>query len=472
MPKSQVASRNRPALSSSLPDREPLASPLLTDTPIAGQRLKDRLIDDYRRVRQLSIRLCEPLETEDLVVQPAAFVSPPKWHLAHTSWFFVNFLLHPQGVSCPWPNEHYPRLFNSYYKSQGAHWQQGQRGDLSRPTVAQILAFRKQVDEALINWLQSCPEDLPNALEQILRLGLAHEQQHQELLLMDIKYILWSNPELPAYRQPVSRPAPTEPNPQPLPTSDHWRCPAGLFTFGATPAAKNRHGEFCFDNETPQHQQWLPAFSIARRLTSNREYLAFIADGGYQRPELWLSEGWDWLQQNHLQQPLYWLQEGDDWLQYRLDGLQPLEDNAPVSHLSFYEAYAFARWTGKRLPSEYEWEVFARHSEITTNRAFLEAQFSSPAAEADPATPGSACSDVHGSLWQWTASPYSPYPGYRAAADAFGEYNGKFMINQMVLRGGCLATPSDHYRLTYRNFYQPHQRWPFTGLRLAEDLPG
>ncbi|GAB3112952.1 ergothioneine biosynthesis protein EgtB [Pseudomaricurvus hydrocarbonicus] len=395
----------------------------------------------------------QPLEVEDTVVQPAAFVSPPKWHLAHTTWFFVNFLLQPHNVHCPWPSADYPLLFNSYYKSQGNHWQQAQRGALSRPTLREILQFRHQVDAIMIDWLNRFDGDIPPQITEVLRLGLAHEQQHQELLLMDIKYILWSNPGLPTYatsdylssalRLPaVTTALRSEP-------SSSWQSTCGIYDFGV-----NRDElAFCFDNETPRHKQWLSAFRITTDLVTNGDYLDFISDGGYVRPEYWLSEGWDWVQAEAMRSeahtrdthtPLYWLQRDAQWFEFGLDGLQPLSLNAPVMHINFHEAYAYARWSGKRLPTEYEWELFAQHTHLLTSRA---------------------CQPV----WQWTASPYSAYPGYRAAQDAFGEYNGKFMINQMVLRGGCSVTPAGHARISYRNFYYPHQRWPFTGLRLAED---
>jgi ergothioneine biosynthesis protein EgtB len=407
--------------------------------------------------RQQSLRACEALATEDYGLQAEAFTSPPKWHLAHTSWFFVNFVLLPNGIKFAWPNEHYPLLFNSYYKSQSEHWLQGHRGNLSRPTVKEIMQFRHQLDATMNDWLLSFNGDIPTEIATPIRLGLEHEQQHQELLLMDIKYILWSNPEKPAY---FDSPGPSTDLPNN--TNDEpawWASQGGLSEFGTTVEAQ----DFCFDNETPKHTVFLHPFRIATSLVSNADYRAFIDEGGYQNPLFWLSEGWDWINQTGVSAPLYWSCHDGDWYEYHLHGLAPLAANQPVKHISLHEAYAYARWKGLRLPSEFEWEHFATRIPVKLDAEFSELTLSNTGVQ-------QPWSNVHGGLWEWTSSPYLPYPGYHASFDAFGEYNGKFMINQSVLRGGCLATPASHYRVSYRNFYQANQQWMFSGIRLAEDI--
>lgn len=428
------------------------------ESSIASQ--PDDLIEHFLAVRELTEQICSPLEIEDYVVQSADFVSPPKWHLAHTTWFFVNFGLHSYGVNFEWPDEHYPLLFNSYYKSQSSHWLQSSRGDVSRPTVREIRQFRQDVNDRVVEWLDSFSGAIPAEIASIVRLGLEHEQQHQELLLMDIKYILWSNPSRPAY---VESPILFSEVPADVShCTEWWSNDGGVFDFGTSMEVL----EFCFDNETPQHKSHLRPFSIATELATNREFLEFIEDGGYQNPLLWLSEGWELVNQQKISAPLYWLNNDGVWSEYGLHGVQPLSPHCAVKHISFHEAYAFARWQDKRLPTEYEWELYAANVANHGAGQFLELTLDSAMTQTNDHV---LSQQLHGGLWEWTSSPYSPYPGYRATMDAFGEYNGKFMINQMVLRGGCLATPANHYRPTYRNFYQAAQRWCFSGIRLAED---
>ena len=446
---------------------------------LAAEKIDSPLIEFYRQVRAKTEAICEPLEVEDYVVQPASFVSPPKWHLAHTTWFFVNFILHPNKVDFPWPNEHYPVLFNSYYKSQGGHWTQGRRGDLSRPSVREILNFRKAADDALIEFVMQFNDDVPENIQRLMRLGLEHEQQHQELLLMDIKYILWCNPSTPSYSVEANQnsgsrnttaincgsASKSNRGSEGLVGTQFWQCEGGLAEFGVDLS----EGDFCFDNETPKHKAYQKPFAVSHRPVSNAEFLHFIEDKAYQTPSLWLSEGWDYISQYTIDSPHYWKKIDNTWHEFDLGGMRLLNPNASVAHISFHEAYAFARWAGKRLPNEYEWEKFAVHAlkenDNDLGALFLENELNYSPYEANK----QHFINVHGGLWEWTSSPYSGYPGYRAADDAFGEYNGKFMINQMVLRGGCIATPRNHYRLTYRNFYQPTQRWQFAGVRLAED---
>jgi ergothioneine biosynthesis protein EgtB len=395
--------------------------------------IEDVLINQYKKVRQQTLNLCKPLEIEDYVVQPSADISPPKWHLAHTTWFFAQFLLSKYCADYCWPNVQYPRLFNSYYKTQGAHWPQPRRGALSRPTVKEVFEFRAQVDSRVVELLASFNDEIPSDIQATVQIGLEHEAQHQELLLMDIQFIYWSNPTLPVYHEKHVDLENTRYK-KPI---NYKLFDEGLYTFGAG-------GEgFAFDNERPQHPHYLQAFKLAQRQSSNREYLEFVHDGGYSKPSLWLSEGWDFIQSQQIKTPLYWHQNAEEYFEFDLSGLSLLTLDAPVRHISYFEADAFARWAGKRLPTEFEWELGAEQCKQGQ--------------------------DVHGTLWEWTSSPYAAYPGYQQPEGAFGEYNGKFMYGQMVLRGGCLATPRWHYRSSYRNFYFPSKRWMFSGIRLAEN---
>ncbi len=429
----------------------------------------EQLISRFKLVRKYTQTLCEPLQLEDFVVQPSIDVSPPKWHLAHTSWFFANFILANFANNFIWPSVHYPTLFNSYYKSEGEHWPQAKRGMLSRPTLREILLFRNQVDQQILDLTESYSQVVPIDFLRILRLGIEHEMQHQELLLMDILYIYWTNLSHPIYHElavDIADPSYDKPIKY-IPHDEglHWfgYSDVGGLEFSASASTNDSSEGFAFDNEQPSHRYYLHSFAIADRLVSNREYLEFIAAGGYEDVSLWLSEGWDYIQANQITKPLYWLVEEEHYHEFDLRGVKQLNPSAPVRHVSYYEADAFARWAGKRLPNEYEWEFFGRH--VVSQGIFLEQLLGSsdwPATDRD-------YHDVHGTLWQWTSSAYTSYPGYTRPQGALGEYNGKFMTGQKVLRGGCYATPRSHYRPTYRNFYHPDKRWQFTGIRLAED---
>jgi ergothioneine biosynthesis protein EgtB len=406
----------------------------------------------YRAVREATVKLCAPLETEDYVVQSMPDASPAKWHLAHTTWFFETFVLGPglAGFSGPDPVNAY--LFNSYYNAVGPMHCRSLRGMISRPTVAQTYQYREQTDERMARYLAHAPDEVWRRLEPVLELGLQHEQQHQELLLTDVKHMLAQNPLRPVYR-PAER---TDvPDVAPLRWISH---PEGMFSAGHEGAG------FHFDNEAPRHRVFTQPFQIASRLVTNGEYLQFMAEGGYERPELWLSLGWATVREQGWRAPLYWENKDGGWQVFTLRGVEPVNPAEPVTHVSYFEADAFARWAGARLPTEQEWERVAEP--LSTDGNFVEAGRLHPA----PAAGGtSSPAQVFGDTWEWTQSAYSPYPGYRPPAGAIGEYNGKFMCNQYVLRGGSCATPGTHIRPTYRNFFPPEKRWQFTGIRLARD---
>ncbi len=399
-----------------------------------------------------------------------ADASPPKWHLAHTTWFFETFLL-KAFISDYQPfHERYEYLFNSYYNGVGEPYPRARRGALSRPTVAEIYAYRSHVDAAM---QQVLAREEAEIAERVV-LGLQHEQQHQELLVTDIKYNLGNNPLLPAYCESLRVPPGPRVSSGPMTFSEF---PGGITTVGAS-------GGFCFDNELPLHEVLLRPFALADRLVTNGEFLAFINEGGYRNPNLWLSDGWNGISRvaggtsgsghppaEARLSPLYWYRLGDTWYEYRLSGLAPLDPEAPVVHISYYEADAFARWWNARLPSEHEWEHAAAALPVTGNFADGGVLHPLPApVAAGNASPTGGPAQIFGDVWEWTASPYVAYPGYRTLPGTLGEYNGKFMSNQMVLRGGSCATPSGHVRASYRNFFYPPDRWQFTGIRLARDL--
>lgn len=402
----------------------------------------------YQAVRRLSEALCQPLEIEDYGIQAMADVSPPKWHLAHTTWFFETFLLCPylEGYQVFHPTYNY--LFNSYYEAVGDRHPRPQRGLLSRPTVTEIYQYRAHVDDAMATLLRQ-QGDNPT-VTALTPLGLHHEQQHQELLLTDLKYNLSLNPLYPAYRQDLSS---QRGAPSPLTFVEFA---GGLHTVG------HQEHTFAFDNEGPAHPVYLQDFALANRLVTNGEYLEFMGAGGYQTPEYWLSEGWAMVQGEGWQAPLYWIQRDGQWWTLTLGGLQPVDLQQPVTHVSYFEADAFAQWRGYRLPTEAEWEVAAAGVAIQGN--LLAADHLQP----QPATGASPLEQLYGDTWEWTQSAYLPYPGFRPAPGAVGEYNGKFMCNQMVLRGGSCVTPPGHIRPTYRNFFPPSARWQFSGIRLAQ----
>ena len=424
--------------------------------PVAP-RLAHSWLARYQAVRAQSQALCAPLLPEDTVVQPVIDVSPPKWHLAHTTWFWETFLLSEEyapGYQLFHPE--YAFLFNSYYNSLGSRVNRADRGTLSRPPLADVLAYRAHVDGAVTALLLE-NNDLPLAFYELLELGLQHEQQHQELLATDIKYILSTSPLAPEYRPAAE-----------LPLSSAVAMPAAWLPVpGGICCVGFQEEGFCFDNELAAHEVLLAPFELQNRLVTNAEYLAFIEAGGYRDFRYWMGEGWDLAQAQGWEAPLYWVQQAGGWHRFTLHGMQAVEMAAPVTHISFYEADAYANWAGARLPTEAEWETAARYFGATTHGGtWLESNILDPQpvpATADP----TQCQQLLGDCWEWTYSAYHAYPGYTRAAGALGEYNGKFMVNQLVLRGGSCATPEDHIRLSYRNFFHADKRWQFTGIRLA-----
>src|SRR5690348_9240227 len=403
-------------------------------------------VERYLRVRAATLALCAALQPEDTVVQSMPDASPAKWHLAHTTWFFEQFLLAKQPGYAPL-HPQWQYLFNSYYQSVGPMHARAQRGLLSRPTLAEVLDYRARVDERMEALIRRGQGDADGLLE----LGLNHEQQHQELLLTDIKHLFWINPLWPVFREREGAPAPASPVPL-------------RFLRGSEGIARIGHdGEgFAFDNESPRHRVLLHAHALANRAITNAEYRAFIADGGYRQPALWLSEGWDAVQREGWARPLYWNEDLES--EFTLAGALPLDPDAPVCHISLFEADAFARWAGARLPLESEWECAAQ--DVPVEGHFADARRLHPAAARGDAE---ALLQMFGDVWEWTSSPYVAYPGFRPAAGAIGEYNGKFMSGQWVLRGGSCATPAGHVRASYRNFFHPDARWQFSGIRLAKD---
>ncbi len=422
------------------------------DTPraAADAAILDRPADAYLAVRRATERLVSPLSEEDSVVQSMPDASPAKWHLAHTTWFFETFVLERTQPGFRPFDPAFRILFNSYYNTVGPQHARPRRGLLTRPSRDQVRAYRAHVDGAITRLVEQ--GTLDDRARRVFGIGLNHEQQHQELILMDIKHLLSCNPIRPAYAPPATTATPAAAPRAWIPHD------GGLVTIGAGPDG------FAFDNERPRHEVLTRDFEIASRLVTNSEYLEFMDDGGYDRPDLWLSDGWDTVRREGWVAPLYWTLRDGRWHEFTLRGEHPVVPTAPVAHISYYEADAFARWAGARLPTEAEWERVAAGLRIEGN--FLESDRLHPA----PAPGGgTGPRQVFGDLWEWTASPYAPYPGYRPPEGALGEYNGKFMVNQMVLRGGCCATPQSHIRATYRNFFYPHQRWAFTGLRIARD---
>jgi len=423
----------------------------LSAFPVSEHAPQSSLLQDYQQVRQDSEDICSPLETEDFGIQTLEDVSPPKWHLAHTSWFFETFILKVFAKNYQQYDPLYAYLFNSYYDQVGTYHPRPERGLLSRPTVKEVYAYRAHVNDAMQVLLANTQHTDYDTIQLRTIIGLHHEQQHQELLLTDIKYNFAYNPLKPAYRK-LERPS----SEQQLAVSWHEQ-PGGIYDIGV-----NFSELFAFDNETPQHKQYLQPFRIASRLVTNAEYLEFINDQGYQRPEFWLSDGWKTIKTKAWQHPLYWEQQDKHWYEMTLAGLRELDLNAPVAHVSLYEAAAYASWANKRLPTEAEWEVVAGLLPVKGNlreQDYLQTVSSN----------NKALSQFYGDAWEWTQSSYSPYPGYRTASGALGEYNGKFMSSQMVLRGGSCFTPTNHIRSSYRNFFYPKDRWQVTGIRLAED---
>ena len=384
--------------------------------------LTDSLLDFFLETRKHSEAICQPLEIEDYVVQPVVDVSPPKWHLGHTTWFFEEFILKPHAEGYEQFDEDFSFVFNSYYETVGKRVVRSDRGNLSRPSVKEVYTYRKHVTKGIKAFFGKDQSDELNAL---LEIGIHHEKQHQELLLTDIKYILGNNPLLPVYSD-TFRDHPAETHDQ-----DWISMEEGTYSIG------HNAEDFCYDNEQGCHKVFLHTYEISNRLVTNGEFVEFINAGGYQRFDIWHAEGWDWVNQNKIKAPLYWHNIDGAWYHYTAKGLQKVNPETPLTHISYFEAFAYAQWKGLRLPTEFEWEAA---------QAFF----------------------PWGKRWEWTESAYLPYPNYQKADGALGEYNGKFMVSQKVLRGGSVATPDKHTRHTYRNFFHPQLRWQFTGLRLAK----
>jgi ergothioneine biosynthesis protein EgtB len=432
-----------------------MAQSIRAGLPSPQTASRDYFVEQYSRVRRLSEQLCEPLVTEDYVIQSMPDVSPTKWHLAHVSWFFETFLLFPAIPDYQSLHPQYAYLFNSYYNTLGARHCRPKRGLISRPTVQETYAYRQYVDEHVLNLLEKLDERQLAEFAPIITLGLHHEQQHQELMLTDLKHVLSCNPLFPTYvaRSPIQSTS--------VPPVEWVSFPEGVYWIG-------HEGEgFAFDNEGPRHQQFVQAFQLASRLVTNGEYLAFLEDDGYKKPLLWLSEGWATVQQEEWQAPLYWEKRDGRWWMMTLSGMREVELAEPVCHVSYYEADAYARWAGTRLPTEAEWEVAAHDVPVEGN--FVEHGLYHPAPLNASTTKGKLA-QMYGDVWQWTQSSYAPYPNFKPGPGAVGEYNGKFMCNQYVLRGGSCATSRSHIRSTYRNFFPAHAQWQFMGIRLARGV--
>jgi len=438
------------------------------------------LAASYSGVRRQTLDLCLGLSAEDMLVQAlvegAPDASPTKWHLAHTSWFFETFLLaqYFKGYRSSHPD--FRAIFNSYYNAIGKPPARELRGALSRPSLDEVFAYRQHVDEAMQELLApNRSRELPKEALDLIELGLNHEQQHQELIITDAKHALWSKPARPAWKEPARSATGCHGGTETPGERDGRNGSKNLpqnplkwlqFNEGIHEVGHSGTG-FAFDNESPRHKVYLHPFEMASRLATNAEFMEFIADGGYTRPELWLSEGWQTVRQRGWKAPMYWERQEREWLHFTCEGMRPIEPNEPVCHISYFEAEAFARWSGSRLPTEFEWEVAAANRDIRGN--FLESGAWHPLPAPESQYSAQELLQIFGDCWEWTSSAYAPYPGYRPAEGAVGEYNGKFMVNQYVLRGGSCATPRSHIRASYRNFFPTHARWQFSGVRLARD---
>ena len=434
---------------------------LPSQTVVPTDACASTLAQRFQQVRAQTERLIEPLSAEDCQLQSMPDASPAKWHLAHLTWFFETFVLERFEQRFQPFDASFRMLFNSYYNGVGDKYPRPQRGLISRPSLQGVLAYRAQIDQRVAEVLHTASDAQAPELAQLIELGLHHEQQHQELLLTDIQHALSFNPQSPAYakRWPLTRTAP-----QPV----RWHTYGGGLVQHGFDAALD--GDFAFDNETPRHPVYVAPFELASRLVTNGEMMDFMADQGYARPELWLSMGWDWVQAGAHRMPLYWQGATGDYRHFTLQGLQDVDANSPVCHLSYFEADAFARWSGARLPTEFEWELAARQLTASSAKSgnFVEtaAYHPLPQQQTSQTTPLQMMGDV----WEWTQSNYAPYPGYQPWEGLVGEYNGKFMCNQFVLRGGSCATPQSHIRTSYRNFFPPDTQWQFSGVRLARDV--
>lgn len=419
-------------------------TPATAQTPDTGKL--DTHLSRYLKVRRATVAICAPLAIEDFTVQPTAEVSPPKWHLAHSSWFFETVILSKFKPDYQVFNPHYTALFNSYYKALGTHTRQSERGHLSRPTVSEIMQYRACVDAQMVEYMAQ--HTLTDEFIALLEIGLHHEQQHQELLYMDILTIFNSNSVQVQYSQAALPPSP--------PPVNSWTSFAeGIYEIGHDDTGLDGQ-TFSYDNERPRHKHYQYGFALRDSVVTNGDFLAFMAADGYRQAQYWLSQGWDWVSQQQLQCPLYWRQLDGAWYEYTLHGLLPLDLNRPLVHISYFEADAFANWQQCRLPTEHELEIFLAAAPVPT------------APVADVFHPYNA-NAAAGQVWCWTRSQYAAYPRYQAFDGLLNEYNAKFMCNQFVLRGGCIVTPADHYRPSYRNFYLAQQQWMFSGIRLAQD---
>lgn len=411
-----------------------------------NQTTEKSITSRFKEIRSFTLELVNPLEIEDFIVQTIPDVSPPKWHLAHTTWFLERFILNEYKKNYKAFNPQFDYVFNSYYETIGTFHPRDKRGALSRPTIDEVFAYRDYVDQHIIEVLERAEDSTLSKIHSLIEIGLQHEQQHQELLLTDIKYNFYQNPLKPAYSAVMGE---TE-----LAQLEYKTFEGGIVEVG------HSGDGFAFDNEAPRHKVWLEPFKIASRTVTNGEFLEFMEDGGYEKAQYWLSDGWTTVKKEGWNSPLYWEKAEGKWLQFTLSGQKCLDLNEPVCHVSFYEADAYARWAGKRLPREEEWEIAAEGCPIKGN--FADSGRFHPGLSGD-------FSGLYSGVWEWTSSAYSPYPGSKPLEGALGEYNAKFMCNQMVLKGGSCATPASHIRTTYRNFFQPEKRWQFSGIRLAED---
>lgn len=409
------------------------------------------LADRYRSVRKFSENICAPLSTEDYIVQSMPDASPAKWHLAHISWFFETFVIKKFDAEYTSDFPYYDYLFNSYYVQAGERFNRSQRGMITRPNVDDVYAYRKAIDEKVIELIMHADDATLHEMAEVMEIGFNHEQQHQELMITDMKHMFSINPLNPEY---VKKSFPED---RKAPELSFIPFEEGLYEIG------HDGGSFCFDNETPRHRQFLESFELASRPVINREFMEFMEAGGYENQLLWLSDAWPVVQEEGWQAPMYWIKKNDEWYQKTLYGLKKVHPEDPVTHISYYEAEAYARWAGARLPREGEWEVACQNCRLEGH--LVEDEIYQPIARQQDQ--GNGLHQMYGGVWEWTQSPYTPYPGYKPLEGALGEYNGKFMINQMVLRGGSCATSGTHIRSTYRNFFHPHLRWQFTGLRLA-----
>jgi len=417
------------------------------------------LLEKFIQVRHVSESICSTLKVEDYGIQTMLDVSPPKWHLAHTAWFFETLLLKPYLPEYQIYHPKYAELFNSYYNTVGRQYPRSERGLLSRPTVSEVYQYRAYVDDAMAALLAHPKHPLWPEIKKLTLLGLQHEQQHQELMLTDIKHIFAYNPLLPTYREIK---LPQVNNVATCKDAPWLEFSAGMVEIGYSGSG------FAYDNELPRHKQYMQGFRLSSRLVSNAQYLEFMQDGAYENPEWWLSEAWSVINKQAWQAPLYWQKINDIWYYMTLSGLRQVDEHAPVCHVSYFEAAAYARWKGKRLATEAEWEVAARETNVEGN--FRDSGYLQPIAANNIAANKNSNRQFFGDVWEWTKSPYSSYPGYRQQRGVLGEYNGKFMSSQMVLRGGSCVSPKDHIRVSYRNFFYPADRWQFSGFRLAEDL--